>query len=360
MKKTLKTPVLLALLTFVSCWQQPETTTFVRPVELAEVRALGSFRKEFIATLVPVSTTDLAFAVPGTLQSLDIVDGSVVRKGQILARLSADDYLLQVVAERENYLTAKSTLERAERLLERQAVSVQEFQITRAKYQASRARFEYAESQLQKTLLTAPFSGSVQRVYVGDYQEVSAGMTVCKLINPNHLEVRFTLPQTDLALMAADDSYSVSFGPNDTVQYTAKISEVVDASVDGAGIPITLAITDPDFAPQPLNLKAGFACTVRLTTHREDSVGGVVVSLSAIFDNGDNGAPDNGSSGPCVWVYDVDSQVVTRRRVTTHGLMGSQDMIISGGPESGLKDGDMVVTAGVYQLSDNQRVKPLN
>ncbi len=314
------------------------------------VKSLDTYQRDFIGTLVSVDNVELAFSVPGTIQSVDVVDGSVVRKGQVLATLDTEEYHLKVVAERENYLTAKSALERNERLLKRQAVSVQDYQISRAKYEAAYARFKYAESQLRKTNLVAPFTGSIQRVYAYDYQEVQAGVAVCRLINPSKLEVRFTLPQGDIRLVDMPENFFIEFEQPRGVEYSARIKEVVDASVDGAGIPVTLSITDQRFSPQRLNIKAGFACTVRVDiANNPTDEKYMTVPLSSVFVSAT-------TNQEMVWVYNPQTSQLHAKMVKTNGLIGGQDVIIS----EGLQTGEQVVVAGVYQVTEGQRVKPIN
>ncbi|MEG1955708.1 MAG: efflux RND transporter periplasmic adaptor subunit, partial [Mucinivorans sp.] len=53
-----------------------------------------------------------------------------------------------------------------------------------------------------------------------------------------------------------------------------------------------------------------------------------------------------------VWVYDAVTSTVNLREVTRGGLMGVDRVMIA----SGLNAGETVVTAGVYQIVDKQKV----
>ena len=58
---------------------------------------------------------------------------------------------------------------------------------------------------------------------------------------------------------------------------------------------------------------------------------------------------------PCydsVWVVDSDS-CVHRRRVALGGVTGSSDVVVF----DGVKAGERVVSAGVYKLTEGEKVK---
>lgn len=347
MKKTLL-PLFVSLVIFTSCWQRESPQSFVRPVKIAEAVSMSYYEKDFVGQLTAKQYTNLAFQVGGLINSISVSEGSAVKVGQILARLDTQDFQLQLEADKAQYLTTKSILERNERLLERQAISTQDAEIARANYQKAKSAYEYTQNQIQYTYLRAPFSGSIEAKYAEVYQKVSAGETIFKLINPTVLEVSFTLPETDINMTLVSAEYQVQFENIKGKSYRAEIKEIVDASVDGMGIPITLKITDPDFDPIKQNIKAGFACIVKVRiADKNRALDGMVrVPVTAIF-------TQNTQEGKkSVWVYDRSNGSVSMREITTRGLMSDSDAIVS----EGLSAGEQVVTAGVYQLVDNQKV----
>lgn len=328
------------LLWLGGCWATTEVVEVVRPVKLAEVEPLVGYSKEFIGEFSPVEVTSVAFSLSGTLAEVAVSDGQRVRKGEVIARLDPDDYILQERAQRATYLADSAALVRSDRLLERGAVSTQENEMVRARFEASRARYLYALDELESTTLRAPFSGSVERCYVDNFQRVSAGEAICKIIEPNSLEVDFILPQNDIALTSSA-SYTIII--DSTKEFHTTIKEVVDASVDGAGIPVTLTISDKDFSAQRLSVRAGFACKVRAridSTLTSESY--VTVPLTAVDNNH-------------VWIYNPESERIELRIITLAGLTSTNRAIIS----HGLRPKEQVVTAGVHLLSNSQRVKPL-
>ncbi len=344
--------VLLVATVTVGCWRRENPISFVRPVKVAEVRSLAYYEKEFAGRVVAREFTNLAFPLGGQIVRIGVAEGSNVVRGQEIARLDPADMNLQLEAERANYQTKQSIMERNERLLSRDAISLQEVEISRAELQAAKSAYEYALSQLSNTVLVAPFAGSVERRYVEQYQQVSAGEPIVKLINPDELEVTFVLPENDSDVVYASERFFVTFDNHPDLDFEAALKESVNASVNGAGVPVTLAITDARFSPLRYNVKAGFACRVKVVIdNAEDVRSYVTIPLTALFS-----PEEDDSTATYVWVFDSASATVHRRRVTTDGLTNTSSAII----RNGLSEGELVVTAGVFQLVEGQKVSLLN
>lgn len=347
MRRLIVCALALPLLTLVSCWDAPTPRSFTRPVKLTAVTSLATYDKDFVGVVSAEQYTDLAFQVPGLIERTYVNEGSFVKKGQLLAQIDPSDIRLQANSDLAQYQTTKSIMERTERLLSKQAISVQEAEIARSNFTRAKSQYEYALNQLSYTKLKAPFSGNIEKKYVENYQKVNAGQAIYKLINPDVLEVKFTLPESDVDMIRLKNSYYVEFDNFRGEIFEARIKEVVDASVDGAGIPITLAITDKRFNPEKYNVKAGFSCRVKVNIDNAKILKDyVIVPLSAVFQKPNN-ATDN-----YVWIYDAKQNVVKSQKVDLEGLHGSSTIII----KSGLSVGDKVVSAGVYQIVDNQKV----
>ena len=105
----------------------------------------------------------LAFRVSGQVVSLPVVEGQRVKKGQQIAAIDPRDISLQYAADKAAYETAAAQVERNKRLLDRQAISVQEYEISVANYQKAKSAYELSGNNMRDTRLTAPFDGSIEK-----------------------------------------------------------------------------------------------------------------------------------------------------------------------------------------------------
>ena len=145
----------------------------------------------------------LGSVVSGQIISLPVVEGQRVKKGQLIAAIDPRDISLQYAADKAAYETAAAQVERNKRLLGRQAISVQEYEISVANYQKAKSTYELSGNNMRDTRLTAPFEGSIEKRLVENYQRVNAGEGVVQLVNTQKLRIKFTVPDDYLYLLRA-------------------------------------------------------------------------------------------------------------------------------------------------------------
>nr|MBR2110989.1 biotin/lipoyl-binding protein [Alistipes sp.] len=123
MRKTLS---LLILLFAVGCSSKVTDKPQPRPVKVVTVSALTTVEREFAALTTADDAVNLAFKLSGRVVDIPVAKGQFVKRGEVLAELDSRDVELQVSASKAAYTEAQSRLERARRLLQHDAISLQE------------------------------------------------------------------------------------------------------------------------------------------------------------------------------------------------------------------------------------------
>ena len=304
---------LTVTLIVTSCGQKKgEDIPLVRPVKTATVSSQSVILKDFSGMVEAVEYVKLAFRVSGQIIDLPVVEGQRVRKGQLIAAIDPRDISLQYAADKAAYETAAAQVERNKRLLGRQAISLQEYEISVANYQKAKSAYE-----------------------------------IVRLVNTQKLRIKFTVPDDYLYLLRAKDAtFKVEFDTYKGNIFNARMEEYLDISTDGTGIPVTITIDDPAFDRAVYDVKPGFTCNIRLASDIAPFIEEKLmnVPLSAVFGDSEN-------KNTYVWV--VKDNRVSRREVTVYSPTGEANLLIS----KGLKPDETVVIAGVYQLVEGQRVK---
>lgn len=324
--------------------EQGET---VRPVKTAIVESRSEIRKDFSGIVEAVNYVKLAFRVGGQIIDLPVIEGEKVKKGQLIAAIDPRDIALQYAADKASYETATAQVERNKRLLARQAISVQEYEISLANYQRAKSAFELSSNNLRDTKLTAPFDGSIETRLVENYQRVNAGEGIVQLVNTKKLRIKFTIPDAYLYLLrSSDQRFLVEFDTYKGRAFNARLEEYLDISTDGTGIPVTLTIDDPAFDRALYDVKPGFTCSIRFSANvgpfLEESM--TVIPLSALFSE---------RNGKQMYVWVVNGDRVNRREVNIMSPTGDAQAFVT----KGLKAGETIISAGVNQLTEGQRVK---
>lgn len=339
----------LIFLGLAACQNKKEVKEIVRPVKTAEVGTQADIRKEFSAIVEPVDYVNLAFRVGGQVISLPVMEGQKVSKGKLIAVIDTRELQLQLAADKSVYETAKSQLERNRKLLARQVISQQEFEISESNYQRAKSAYEHSQNNLKDTRLVAPFDGSVEKRYVENFQRVHSGEAIVRLVNTSKLRIRFTIPDNYLPLLRTKkQSFEVKFDAYKGKVFKAGLEEYLDVSADGTGIPVSIKIDDPAFNKKIYEVKPGFTCKVSMRSNVSSIMDSdyINIPLSAVIG-------ESNSNDRFVWV--VDNDKVSKRKITIESPTGEANVLVS----EGLKSGEIIVTAGVHQLVEGQRVKVL-
>ncbi|MFI3286401.1 MAG: efflux RND transporter periplasmic adaptor subunit [Rikenellaceae bacterium] len=339
---------LLHLLSFFllsSCGNAATTSVEVRPVKSTIAQATDYIQKDFVGMATPANAVNLAFKVSGQILDTPVSTGQSVKKGELLADLDPRDFELAVAADKSTYEQALSRLNRAKRLMEREAVSRQEYENALSSYAQAKSTYENSKEVLAQTSLRAPFAAVVERVFVDPFERVQSGQTILRIVEPLTNEVEFTIPESSLASLALPTTrFKVRFDNYRDVVFSALLSDYAVTTSDSAGFPVNLIVENPD--PTLYPIAPGFSCTITIES-KDLFQGAITLPLSAIY------APAEG--GTYVWVIGAND-IVSRRRVTLGELYSTDRVIVTSGVESG----ERVVVAGVYQLQEGAQVKLIN
>lgn len=185
----------------------------------------------------------------GTLTSLTVKTGQKVSKGQIIGRVD-DAGMSQQLASLENqYALAKTTFERQKNLWDKKIGS--EIQFLNAQTQMISAQKAVAQmrAQVAKTIIRAPFTGTIDEVFVEKGQVVAPSQQgLMRIVNLNNMYVATTVPETyigKLKIGTEVDVYLAALGKN----YKGKVRQIgnfINPNNRSFGIEVSL--------PNPENL----------------------------------------------------------------------------------------------------------
>lgn len=350
---------------------QPE---IIRPVRTITLKGGSeSMTRQYFGTLQGGRHADLSFRVSGTLSRITAGKGASVRKGDLLAALDPRDFntrLRQAQSTQSQaqaqYNDAQANFKRYENLYKQKVVPKATYDtyktqvdVTRSAVSTAAASVKTARDALKDTELRAPFSGIITDRTVENFQDVTAKQTIFILQDMSTLEIVFNIPDNDIMLAPIPPAVNLKTLMQNNNLYT--LTARFDA-IPGRTFPLTLkefsaqtssSNTYPVTAVMPqqkdVRLLPGMACTVEVSFSGGDEVssssGRYSVPSTAILHEGNNNY---------VWRYNAGT--VSRLPVNV-GAMNNEAMVEVRG--SDLKNGDVIVTAGVYFLREGQHVRLL-
>lgn len=159
----------------------------------------------------------------GVLTKVLVQEGQMVSKGQLLATID-DGGLNQQLSQMETQLAlAKTTFERQERLWKDKIGSEIQYLQAKTNYEAQQKSVNQLKQQLEKTTITAPFSGVIDEILSEQGQVVAPGMNqLFRIINLSNMYVDAEIPENYITNIKVGTKVNVYFPVlNDTL-----ISEV--------------------------------------------------------------------------------------------------------------------------------------
>lgn len=345
----------LPLFLLVSCQDEPaeSVTKRARPVKVTTIHDGGLGKVvEFPGQIEPAQMAWKAFEVTGRIIELPVKEGQVITKGQVLARLDPRDFQSARDSALASYETAQLMTKRVGQLHKGRAASKQELELAERDLLTAKASYERAEKALEDTVMTADFDGTVAKIQVEDFANVTAKQEVMLIQDTSSLEVVFQLPESALTIPLVGDTDAekvantnpvviVSALPD--VEFPATFSEFSErADPVTRTYEATLAFTPP----QDSLIQPGMTASVRaeFPAHEQLKSDGFPVPAKAVFSESGGEAK--------VWRLDPATSKVAGVTVKPGALIG--EMIVVKGD---LKDGDLVVTSGVHHLQEGREVR---
>ena len=198
-----KSTLFLALSTVLlitGCNEAVETSMLapLQEVEVqVEVLSLSTVpvQVELTGTLQAAESSTVSARVAGQVVKLPVQLGSLVKKGDLLVKLSAAEINARVNQAKVQLSQAQRNLDRESKLLEVNASTRGMVKTLEEQEQTSEAGFREAQTMLGYTEIRAPFAGTVtdKLVEVGDL--AMPGVPLLKLENSTTLEVVIQVPE---------------------------------------------------------------------------------------------------------------------------------------------------------------------
>jgi RND family efflux transporter MFP subunit len=353
MKATARLLLVGAAIAVAGCDSEAEKAVEIRPVRtvIVDPKPIEDDRSA-VGEIKPRYESSLGFRIGGKVISRAVDVGVSVKKDDVLARLEEQDNLNRlksaqsdVVAAEAVLVDARSAEGRLKQLLASGTTTqanydnaLKNLRSAEAKLDASKAALNLANDQLSYSVLLADFDGIVTAASAEVGQVVSAGQTIISLAQPDQKDAVFSIAESAFREKSGSEPpeilVSLLGSPNITAEGVVReISPVADPTTRTYQVKVTLK--DP-----PTEMRFGSSVVGRLKTSTAPVV---VLPGAALFDK-------NGK--PAVWLFNASEGAVTLKEVTI-ARYETDRVIVS----DGLAKGDVVVTAGVNRLRENQKVR---
>ena len=276
----------------------------------------------------------------GTLTSLTVKAGQKVAKGQILARVDDAGMSSQLANAENQYALAKTTYERQKNLWDQKIGS--EIQYLQAQTQMISAQKGVAQirAQLSKTVIRAPFSGTIDEVFVEKGQVIAPSTQgLMRIVNLGNMFVSTSVPETYIGKLKVGDQvdvYLTSLGKT----YKGKVRQVANfINPNNRSFGIEVSVPNPENLLRPNQV-----AKLKITDYTSKNA--VVVPTNVI--------QEDGKGDQYVYVVEGSNGKTGNAKKVIVTLGQSSDNVTE--VLSGLSSNDVIVTEGVNSISDGMKL----
>lgn len=276
----------------------------------------------------------------GTLTSLTVKAGDRVSKGQILGRVDDAGMSSQLANAENQYNLAKTTYDRQKNLWDKKIGS--EIQYLQAQTQMVSAQKQVSQirAQLAKTVIRAPFTGTIDEVFVEKGQVVApSAQGLMRIVNLGNMYVSTSIPETYIGKLKVGDQVDV-FLTSLNKTYKGKVRQVGNfINPNNRTFGIEVSVPNPENLLRPNQV-------AKLKIIDYVSKDAIVVPTNVI--------QEDGKGDKYVYVVEgSNGKTGTAKKVVVSPGKSSDNVTEI---TSGLSANDIIVTEGVNTISDGMKL----
>jgi membrane fusion protein, multidrug efflux system len=283
-------------------------------------------------TLRPDEEVDLSFETSGKIVKINFIEGTSVKKGELLAKMNDRPLQAQLEKAVVQLKMAEAKEFRQRSLLDRDAISQESYDQIQTDVQSIKADINLIKARISETELRAPFDGYIGLRYLSEGSYATSSTKIAKLVKSIPIKIEFSISEKYASQLSI--GYPITFsivGIESNKIYNASVY-AFDPRIDVPTRSISLRALYPNTDGE---LKPGRYAGITLELSKISNT--ISIPTEALI-------PE--MEGEKVFIYRRGKAEYIN--VTT-GLRTESKIQIT----SGLKFGDTLLTTGIMQLRQN-------
>jgi membrane fusion protein, multidrug efflux system len=297
-----------------------------------------------VGSLEAVQGVMVTAELKGKVENIAFKPGAMARAGDLLVQQDISSETAQLRASEASAALAKLTLERTRKLLTEKTVSQSQYDNADAQYKQAEAQLDTFRSAISKKTIRAPFPGRLGIRLINQGQILNEGDAIVSLQSLDPIFVNFSLPQQQLSQVKPGLTVRMTTDVLPGREIEGKIT-AINPAVDAATRNIRVQATAANSQEQ---LRPGMFVNVAVVLPAKEKV--LPIPATAVLY-----APYSDS------VFVVEEKKSEKNSPPGKSLR--QQFVRLGEKRgdfiavlSGLKEGETIVSTGVFKLRNGQAV----
>ncbi len=295
-----------------------------------------------------VTTKDLLVIYPefsGILTHVYIKEGQWVKKGQVLGKIDDGGLSQQLAQLNVQVELAKTTFERQQRLWDQKIGSEMQYLQAKSNYEAQTLAIGQLEQQVSKTIITAPFSGTIDDVLTEQGSVVLPGQTpLMRIVNLENMYIVTDVPEKYVSNITINKRVEVEF-PVLGKKIDSKVRQV-GSFINPSNRTFKVEVAIPN---KEKSIKPNLTAKLRINDYSNPKA--LLIPQSIISENA------NGEQ----YIYVIknktsDSEAIAEKIIIETSLTQGDVIEVITGLEPGME----IIQEGARSVNDGQKVKIIN
>ena len=276
----------------------------------------------------------------GILQQVYVKEGQKVAKGQTLARVDDGGLSSQLAQMETQAALAKTTFERQENLWKQKIGSEIQYLQAKTNYNAQLKSVAQMRAQLSKTVIRAPFSGTIDEIASERGSVVGPGSPIMRIVSLGNMYLEAEVPEKNIGTIKKGSDVIVDF-PVLGETFNSKVTQAGNY-INPANRSFMIQIAVPN---KNGNIKPNLSSKIQLKDYSNPKA--ITVPISIISENADGEQFLYVAQNP-----DKNGNAIAKKIIVKVGLSQGELVEIV----DGIKDGDLIIKEGARSVKDGQKV----
>lgn len=276
----------------------------------------------------------------GILQQLFVKEGQKVSKGQTLGRIDDGGLSSQLAQMETQAALAKTTFERQQNLWNQKIGSEIQYLQAKTNYNAQLKALGQMRAQIAKTVIRAPFTGTIDEIVSERGSVVGPGTPVLRIVSLGNMYLEAEVPEKNIGTIKKGSDVIVNF-PVLGETLNTKVTQVSNyINPENRSFNIQIAVPNKSG-----NIKPNLSSKIQIKDYTNSKA--ITVPTSIISENADGEQYLYIAQNP-----DKDGNAIAKRVIVKVGLSQGELVEII----DGIKDGDLIISEGARSVKDGQKV----
>ena len=289
----------------------------------------------WLGTFEPNREIRILSETNGKVVKVGISEGDRVSAGQVIAQVDSDILQYQILAAEANFQETQADVKRYQNLTKGEAVAQIQLEKANLAAKSAESQLKVLQKQLKNTTIVAPFSGTITAKMFDLGSVLGVGAPVAQLTDISAVKLVISVPEKDIVKFKEGQNVNVTTDVFPDQQFAGRINMVGSKGDNAHNYPVQIMVSNNSTNM----LRAGMYGTVTIGNNLKTNA--LLIPRNALIGT---------AKQPQVFVVENGKAVLKNIQI---GAETADFYEVT----EGLKEGEVVITAGQVNLENGTAVK---